>query len=704
MPRFSIAAVMISGIITVLFGSAATVGADDAKPDEQDSVVIDHPLPVSLEATETTDLEAVELPVSEIKVETHKSLTASAGYRFMGFDGYGGRAAEYDDLHSGPTFVFMDSILGRDHKFVVDGAYVTENDYFANLSYDYMGAYRAQLRTESLYHNLDRYTLTAPSFYSVDQKDSGRFGLRVEQDLASLRARMGSYPIHLNLQYWRILKQGDSQLRFADLAFFPVTAANKLSSVRRRIDHETHEGKLGFDAHVGPLDFIYDFTIRQYSDHADTPVDAYVARLDPSKPGYYQRSSGSYEHDESPSSRYLAHNIKIHTEQTGGIVAAAAYTIAQRKNLSSLTQVSGANGLTDTLQTGAGDLVYTPCKEFSTSLRFRHQEIARDTASITALNFITPNPGNVIRANTGINMQKDVLSAIVSFRPVNDFTVKGEYQGEYIHRENTDSWDPFGKLSGITVPSNSERHKGILTILSKPVKNLRLKARYSYTTYNQPEYGISFDERHDGQLLATYTLKDKYGFSASYQISHNFNDASAVRRLDLVSPNFDPVPVYREKRQIGTTATLWGNLLNGRISLTGTTGLLRSSADQQVLFSSVSNQNTATVANYTSQSLLYGITIAVRPLEKLDTFLSFQQIRSFAEFDPTSTQIVNASGVKEISDLKTVENSLNFKVDYRLFKNISCGVDYRYQEYSDDRNSMFDGSVHSVITSFTAKW
>ncbi|MBT0664331.1 hypothetical protein KI809_08455 [Geobacter pelophilus] len=704
MPRFILAAALFSCFTGVLTASAIAAPAADSALPEDDVIVMEQPLPVSLEATETTAMEEIELPVSETKVETHKSLMASAGYRFMSFDGYGGRAAEYESLHSGPTFSLLNSILGRDHKFIVDGEFLSDNDYYANLAYDYMGAYRIQLRSDSLYHNLDRFVLTVPAFYTVAQQDSGRLGIRVEQDLASLRARMGTYPIHLNLQYWRIIKEGDTQLRFADLAFFPVGASNTLTATRRRIDQETHEGKLGFDAHIGPIDLIYDFTVRQFSDHGGTPVATFVARQDVLQPSYYQRAAGSYQHDEVPSSRYLAHSVKIHTEQTGGLVAAAAYTIAQRQNRSSLSQLSGVNGLTDTLQTAAGDLVYTPYKELSLALRFRHQEIDRETAVISASGFTTPNPGNNIVANTGIGTQKNVISAILSFRPVTDLTIKGEYRGEYSHRDGTDSWEPVGKLSGISLPSNSARHKGTLTVLSKPFKNLRLKARYSFTSVNQPEYGISFGERHDGQVIAIYSLKDRYGFSTNYQISHDTNDSSAIRRLDLQTPNFDPVPVYREKRQISATASAWGNLFDGRLSLTGTAGLLRSTADQETLFASTSNLNTATASNYTAQSLLYGITIALRPMEKLGTALAFQQVRSNAEFDPTSTQNVDASGVKAISALKSVEDSVSFKVDYQLYKNIACGVDYRYRTYHDDYNSLYDGSVHSVTTSLTAKW
>lgn len=702
--RYILALFFCAGLLVSPWGAEPIV-AEELKPDDglSSDVLVQ---PVSLEASEATAIEEVELPVAETKVETHKSLSATVGYRFVSVDGYGGRAAEYSDLRSGPNFSVLNSVLGRDHKFVLEGDFTTDNTYNANLSYDYKGAYRFKFMADSFYHNLDRLPVpsTLPFGYAPDERDRGEsYGIRSEQDLASLRARMGTYPIHLNLHYWRMLKDGDRQLMFADQGFFPATATNSLNSKRRRIDSETHEGKFGFDAHLGPIDLIYDFTVRQYHDHAGTPRNDFVDRTTGVDPDFYRRSGGNYEHSENPESSYLAHNFKAHTEQTGGIVAAAAYSIAQRKNRSELTQVSGANGLTDTLQTAAGDFVYTPCKEFSLAVRFRHQETDRDSAIVTTSGFLPAT----ITANSGLDTRKDIVSAILSLRPIDPLTIKGEYRGESIHRDNTDSWDPLANnVSGASLPMNSESHKGILTVLGRPYKNLRLKTRYSYTTVTNPEYGLSYDKRHEGQILATYSLKERFGVTANYQISHDDNDSSAINRLNSAGS----VPVNREKKQVSGTAAAWGTLLDGRVSLTGTIGLLRSNADQETLFSAIAPTGSATASNFTSQAFLYGITVSVRPAEKLDASVAFQQIRSSAEFDPVNAPYTIGAlpgdmiGVKEITWTKTVENSVSFRADYELSKSVSCGLDYRFREYNDDRSSLFDGSAHSVITRLTAKW
>jgi hypothetical protein len=143
-----------------------------------------------------------------------------------------------------------------------------------------------------------------------------------------------------------------------------------------------------------------------------------------------------------------------------------------------------------------------------------------------------------------------------------------------------------------------------------------------------------------------------------------------------------------------------------QLTLSGSAGLLRTKTDQDVLFAGTQTGSVA-ASNYTSQAVLYSINAAYRATEKLGLNLMFQQVRSNAEFDPAFLQYpVNNStdGVKSISWLKTVENSVNFSADYALARNISCGVAYSYRSYNDDRNSAYDGSLHSVTGTLTAKW
>jgi hypothetical protein len=177
--------------------------------------------------------------------------------------------------------------------------------------------------------------------------------------------------------------------------------------------------------------------------------------------------------------------------------------------------------------------------------------------------------------------------------------------------------------------------------------------------------------------------------------------------ITALNSTYDPVDLSRERKQVNATLSAWGTILDGRLSLTGTTGFIRSNTDQQTLFSSVSGPGSVTASNYTSQSFLYGVSLGIRPVEKLSTSLDYQQIRSFAEFDPTNRPygaIGDMVGVKEISWLKTIENMFTFKGEYQFTDHFACGLKYLFREYIDRRDSQFNGAVHSVTTSLTAKW
>src|SRR6266571_3403032 len=74
-----------------------------------------------------------ELPVIPeaipARTETQTLAEALAGYRFITVNRNGGRAAEYEYLHSSPVLGGLANYLGLDTKFSLDGGYFNDNDY-----------------------------------------------------------------------------------------------------------------------------------------------------------------------------------------------------------------------------------------------------------------------------------------------------------------------------------------------------------------------------------------------------------------------------------------------------------------------------------------------------------------------------------------------------------------------------------------------
>lgn len=670
--------------------------------------------PAETAAEEVTTEE--EAP-SETPVETHNFAQVFSGYRFVGTDASGGRAAEYDYLHSSAVGGLTVNSLGKDLKFAVEGGYLNDKDYHGDLLSDYKGEYRLHLRTESLFHNLDHEQLgpstttpVTPASFIFDAKDldpAGRYGIKVEQDLAQFRYKLHDYPIHINVGYWRMVKDGASQLRFADVAF-DSPDPNTVRAQSRRIDRQTHEGNAGLDAHLGPLDLIYTFQIRQFKDNAGTPRDSFELR---SIGGTQVGTGGLQEHNEDPDSRYYSHTVKLHTSLTGGIVGAASYSYGRRENLSSLTGISGANQTTNTLQNAAGDFSFTPCKWFSASLNYRRQEINRDTPT-TLVSSYAASPNVAVRP--AVDTQKDLALATLSLRLLNDLlTVKGEYKGEFLHRDNTQAWLFAGDSN---LPEHSALHRGTLTLISRPTKGLRLKALYGYSVTDHPSYGNAFAERHDGQLLATYALAKRSGLTASYRLIRESNDQISRPGLTIFPPSplpptalvVDGNPPYqfaRDKRTSNTTVSLWLAPVD-RLTISGSYGLLWSKVEQGVLFVTLVPGSAA--ASYSSQAQLYAINAVYQLSEQLDLSLALQQVRSLSRFDPVFKTVTipgwDTAGVKEISEARTVESSLSARGDYHLSKNASFSVDYSYRDYDNENAAFFNGTVQTVMAYLTVKW
>jgi hypothetical protein len=635
--------------------------------------------------------------------ETHLVGEASAGYRFFTITNDGGRAAEYEYLHSSPVLSGMVNYLGPANKFALEGSFLNDKDYFGDLSHDYKGLYRFQLRTESLFHNLEHERLFAPDFnlgasYSaVDLNPGERYGVRVGQDLARLRYKLDQYPLHVNLGYWRMAKEGIEQLRFADQAFEGNT--NRIYTQTRKIDRQTHEGMVGFDTHLALLDVVYDFRIRQFDDLAGTPRDNFIPRLDPLL--FMPRNGGAQEHSETPDSRFYSHTIKLHTTLSGGIVGAASYTYGRRDNMSNLRDLSGASQAHDTLQNVAGDFTYTPCGYFSLALKYRRQEVDRNAPPSLASAFaVDPN----VTVRPAIDTQKDSIIATFSFRPVPLLMLKGEYRGVFFSRDHLDSWSSPGRIASLPLAESSDLHSGTFTLTSKPLKGLRFKAQYSYSTVDNALYGNAFEQKHDGSLQISYNSPSRWGATASTRITRELSDRLTITSLDLITPAIT-LPLPRERSAANATFSLWFVPVP-RLTVTGSYGLLRNSTDQAVLFAGLSPASNV-LTNFTSQAQIFSVNSVYRFSDRLDLSLALQQVRSFAEFAPAFAVVgpnQDTAGIQEISQSKTVESSLATRVEYHLAKGYSCAVDYSFRDYDEQIQGLFNGTVQTVMAYVSKKW
>jgi len=679
-------------------------------------------LPVDAAGTES---ESVPAP-DERHVETLEQKGGSIGYRAVTREENAGRAVPYGYLHSSASGGLFYRRMDADSNIEVDGAYLNRNDFNGDLLLDYRGDYRLHLRTEGLYHNLDRellftpdFTLgtnpitdpvthvvtpTAPTHYVPVQDADQHYGVSVEQDLAQFRYRLHNFPLHLSVGYWRLVREGTVQQRFADASFEAASAAgptqNTIYARPRGIDQRTDEVTAGLDSHLGPLDLIYTFKYRQFEDHAGIPVDSYSPRI--SLSGATAFSGGTLQHNEDPDSRLFSHTVKVHTSLTGGVVATGSYSLEHRENLSRLTDTTGQKHTSVDVQQGAGDVIYTPCKEFSLAVKYRHQELEHDNpSSISNAFFTTP-----VEVRPGIDWTREQVTATMSFRPTRTATINAEYRGDFLTRDNVST---VPSAVSFALPEHTDTHRGSLALLYRPRKGARLSAKYSYATTDHPSYGASFGERHEGEVLASYAGGSRWGVTAGFRERHDTNDQEA---RFLINYPLDPISYTptaalsrsRENRSVNLAAWAapWA-----RTTVSANYSYLENSVDQGVFFTGVGVASQA-LANYFNRAHVYGVNGTYAVSRDLDLQLMLQQVRSRAAFRPESATFSTGTtdGVRELTEQDTVISTVSARAEQRFGERVSGSLEYTLNDYHENKAAFsgYNGTAHTVAAYLSAKW
>jgi len=505
-------------------------------------------------------------------VESLEQKGGSLGYSFLSRDGNAGRALEYGFLESSRSGGLFYRHMEKESNLELDGFYLNENDYHGDLLLDYRGDYRLHLRTESLYHNLDREILFSPEFrtgradpppptaadpdpdplalYRPVQDPMAEYGVSVVQDRADFRYRLHNYPLHVNLGYWRYQKEGTMQQRFADVAF--EGPQNWIRAEARSVDQQIQQGRFGLDAHLGPVDLLYDLKYRHFEDKLPTPVfSPYEARNDLG--GNPEQLGGGQQHNDNPDSRFVSHTLKLHTSLDGGLVAGGSYSIEQRENLSQLSDTTGIRHAKSYLRSAAGDLVYTPSREYSLFLKYRRQELDHGYRN-TLLSTNFADPVQVVKPP--IDTTKDILIASVAYKPRPDLSLVGEFRAEFLKRNNVSE---LPAPTSWALPENSFTRAGSLALYYRPIKGLRSSAHYSYAATDNPSYGASSEQRREGKLLGTYSRSNSWGVTAHAVLRHEKNDEVEHFLIFPLDPlTYTPYPpTSRDRRTENSNIGIW---------------------------------------------------------------------------------------------------------------------------------------------------
>jgi hypothetical protein len=675
--------------------------------------------------------------------------TVTLGYQSFSLRDEPGRAAEYRSFSSSPTFGLNFFNDNQETYFSVDANYLSDEDFGAEVTFSKGSLLRLNLRTERFYHNLDHIPYDngyvgdgssrtpdhAPAegsrpdgvfngdirTYYTDQDPRADYGQKITINEVKVRAKLPTYPAHLNLAYWQIEKSGHKQMRFTD----ENCTGCHMQSRTRKIDRVTREIKGSVDGHLGYVDLEAIALYREFDDRESIPTDLFGNH-------FIGRSPGDYEHAEDPDSTVKEVTINANTSPSGGLVANTSLTLGKRENESDLSSIYPIKAETDYWKTST-NVTYTPSKTWTISLRHRYLDVDNDNnSSFPAPGHGTNKPTD-LEVRDAIDFTRAWYEIIGNYRPSNHLTVKTELRREDIKRDNTGLPEehsgfavPVSINSSWQLPDEESITKLKVGFHSRHLEKsaLKLSGWASVRHSDDPSYGTSFSDSYELFLSSRYAPSPFWGLSASLNLLDEKNDDRTALQFDDNPTNeFAEFDLDRDRTQQNFSLGGWLILTDG-VSLDFSYGYLATQTEQDLLFGA--QPNTAPGAdspNYTieNEDVDYEQTVHTlsagtswQALENLALRAEGYHIRSEAyyepDFDTVSLDFFDGPGTASSSELKSISKidirqiGIKGRINWKIDDQWSCSFDASYDDYDDKDSDIFDGSVISYMASLSRTW
>ncbi len=679
------------------------------------------------------------------------------GYRGVSVNDNGGSAREYDELRSSPV-VNLDFTGNFDHKHLyLEGDYKGVNDYQFVGHLDIGGAAVFDVSTERLWHNLDHIDYNRPagvtSVYNhdyvtdptglvtpdisetratfSDANPDADYGLRLQFDEARAKFKLGDYPGHVQVKYWRQTKQGKKQLRFAEeghetgVHATPPSGATcnscHVQSKTRDVKRVTDEFTASIDAHVCYLDLVFEQMVRFFTVKDAIPVDSYYghSRFGP-------MDLTNLQHSEDPESRLIQSTVKARTSLTGGFVADAAYTYGQRQNRSDLaaSTAGGVDGVEaeTTYQKVAGNVSYTPVASLTFNLRYRMLDIDTKNADVLTTGDSFPSrpttgPPVSYRVRDNLDVNRYQVAAAASWRPNKILTLKGDAQREVVTRGMTGAPTPFssstaplppvGTDSGINTRWNLPDQEVIdqfrVNLTARPLGNqaLKLNTWYRYSHSSDPAYGTSYKDRHEGFAGLNYNSRAYWGATVAGRAQRDSNNEQTLA---------DGTAGKRSREQLSGDLGFWMTPL-ANLTAGVNYGYLRSKIRQDVLLGALSTVIPTNNADYLMNSHTLSLYTVLQILDNLSLRADGYYLQSTAQFTPELLALTFPNGLIATSDdlsaisrLDICQQGISAGIDWEPLDQWRIGLTYAFDDYNARNSDIYDGTTQTLTGSLAYSW
>jgi len=629
--------------------------------------------PLSIEPGESLNQQARGAEEELTSHETEGSF--SFGYRSLSLHD-SDNVAEYQDPHSSLTGeIDIASYSLLQHRFHVTSEYLSADNYYGDAGYAFSDLLLLRDIFTSTYHKLDSYNYQyagAPPTISYDDRNTGDdYHVDVFDNFLSLRLKYPDFPFHAFLKHRFLDKEGLLQQRFM------IGSINNFKKVSqsREIDWQSNDLTFGTNCHLGPVEAEYSSELSKFDPGGNNILyDSY--------PAASSRPADTYPHDVIPETESATNSLKVHSSNTGEIVAATTLSTITQKNTYS-------NSKSDTWQ-GVTDLSYIFDPDLTFFFKYRHRDMEANNPDFVTLRGLANTTSYPDRQ--AISYKKDVFSLTARYLPVNKVTITSDYEFSYRERINTDQWLLLSDHSG----SNHIK----LAAQASPFNNLRLKLSTDYIFIHNPELNIEPDSSNQIQFLTTY-------LPASWVTAFFSYNQAITERDNIRYLNNDPITLVdgggRETKNDRFLASL-SFLFSPKITLTTSFAHYHNRIDQDLAYASWNSTGTAgdlpfldPAVPYTDDADNYSLSLFYIPLEGVSITTTVSYTLSEGNFVPGLSEAQNPVSLAAFSELKVAETAWILELTKSLSNNWEIGLDFLLNQYNDRYDDSRIGESYTSI-------
>jgi len=588
------------------------------------------------------------------------------GYRAITLKG-SERAAEFESLEDSPSFGGSIIAFPFPVRLHLELDFLTDEDYFTDVRVAYKDNILLRGLSRSLFHNLGN--IRFPAIDPGTQHDTGeRYGLRTRISSAYARYKIPNYPLHFFIDASEVNKKGDMQARFYDFA-------NRVTR-RQEVEWDSTDVKLGVNSHLGPVEVELSHSERRFDSGGDNFL------IDPPPVGL---------HHLVPDFEGSKNELKIHSSYTGRLVASATFMTNERENDESHAEAD--------YFIGAGHIRYLATDRLTLVLKYRHKDLDLDNTDFSIL--ANPDitylfPPLPTSARRSVSSETDTVTGIAGYRLSKSLTIEANTVYKHTERKDEEEWE---------LPDSTDETTLGLNATYRPVRNLKLRAKYAHTEIKDPAYNIQPNRSDSGSLSASWSPTSFITGFLTYELAkEKRNDYRLIGDPLVLDDEGEDRDVTRDKLT-GSISFLLGE----KVTITPSYAYwhTRIKQDQIYVVHTTHADTQDPQVPYRDIARNYSLAVSYMPKDRLDLGAEVSHTTARGNFYPNNPVALDPS-LGDVSRLDITETVYSLSATYEFIKNTEVGLDYSYTDFNTKENVLnpedSDGIAQVILVSLTKRW